>query len=626
VVAGSIKNGSQGYRLQTISNDFVVVPFYVDLEGSGNMLATRWPGFAAVGERKPAMVNGIVPSIVAPGEPFRLAVRTEDRFKNPVSGGSPDYEVLLDDRLFTSVPAGDQSVSVIPDLSLDEPGVYRFHIRSADGSLTGRTNPVSVRENPAHRIYWGDTHGHVGFADGQGTPDGYFRFGRDFARLDFLTHSEHDIWTDAWEWQQHQDNAERYLDPGTFTTFLGYEWTALTQLGGHHNVYFRTSRGRQRVSVQEGITLSELYQGLRQVHKPEDVLIIPHAHVPGDWRQNDVAMERVVEVQSGHGTFEFFGNKYLQNGFFVGFIGSSDNHNSHPGYSAGSNRQLGGLAAVMAPENTREELFDSLRDRRCYATTGERIIVEATLNGVAMGRRLADGGERTLACTVFGTAPIEAVDVIKNGEVVFTKRYLVPELEPTARVMVRFGSSTEVIDGYREPRDARSWRGSVEVQGARLAGFSRPWFYHPVSDDYRLDEADPDRIVFTTNTRGRSKGVLLELAGVTADSRVNVDFEAGRETVNTGADRTPQQLPAADLSFRLGDLARGAVVHELAVVDHIDTVDAQLVPGDAALDQEFSFTDRSDLEDGDYYYLRVRQVDGSMAWSSPFLLGGTHDE
>jgi hypothetical protein len=621
VTLGDTSGGSQGCRLQTASNDLVVVPLYVDLEGNGNILALQWPGFAAVGEPEPAMVNGILPSIVAPGEPFRLAVRTEDRFKNPISGPSPAYEVLLHGQLFTSVPAGDQAVAVISDLTLDEPGVYRFHIRSADGSLTSRTNPVSVREDPAHRIYWGDTHGHVGFADGQGTPDGYFRFGRDFARLDFLTHSEHDIWTDAWEWQQHQDNAERYLDSGTFTTFLGYEWTALTELGGHHNVYFRTTRGRQRVSVQEGINLSELYQGLRQVHKPEDVLIIPHAHAPGDWRQNDAAMERVVEVQSGHGTFEFFGNKYLQNGFFVGFIGSSDNHNTHPGYSAGSNRQLGGLAAVMAPSNTREALFDALRGRLCYATTGERIIVEATLDGVPMGQRVADGGERTLACTIRGTEPIEAVDVIKNGEVVFTKRYLVPTLEPTAQVMVRFGSSTDVIDGYRTPRDVRYWRGSIEVQGARLAGFSRPWFYHPVSDDYRLDEADPDRIVFTTNTRGRSKGVLLELDGATAGSKVVVHLDASREAANTGADRPPEQLPAAELTFRLGDLARGSVVHALQVVDHVDTVDAQLVPGDAALDQEFSYTDRSGLAEGDYYYLRVRQVDGSVAWSSPWLMG-----
>jgi hypothetical protein len=619
VILGDRSGGSRGYRLQTSANDFVVAPFYVDLEGEGNMLATRWPGFAVVGERTPAMVNGVAPSVVAPGEPFRLAVRTEDRFKNPVSGPAPEYEVLLDGLLIATVPGGDQPVAVIPDLALEEPGVYRFEIRSSEGELAGRTNPVWVRAKAPHRIYWGDTHGHVGFADGQGTPDGYFSFGRDFARLDFLTLSEHDIWTDAWEWQRHQDNAERYLDDGVFTTFLGYEWTALTQLGGHHNVYFRTSSGRQRVSVQDGIVLEELYQGLRRVHDPEDVLIIPHAHQPGDWRSNDAVMERVVELQSGHGTFEFFGNRYLQNGFFVGFIGSSDNHNNHPGYSPGSNLQLGGLAAVMAPENRRDALFDALRDRLCYATTGERIIIEATLDGASMGRRVPPG-ETTLACTIHGTEPIEAVDVVKNGNVVFTKRYLSPNLMPRARVMVRFGSSSDVIGEYQIPRSARFWRGSIEVEGARLTGFSRPWFYHPVSDDYRRDESDPNRIVFSTNTHGRTKGVLLELDGVTAESKVVVRVDAGREIGPIGADRPPQALPAIDLGFPVGELAGGPIAHELKVVDHVDTIDAQLVPGDAALDQEFRYTDTSGGTEGDYYYVRVRQVDGSMAWSSPWLI------
>ena len=80
-------------------------------------------------------------------------------------------------------------------------------------------------------------------------------------------------------------------------------------------------------------------------------------------------------------------------------------------------------------------------------------------------------------------------------------------------------------------------------------------------------------------------------------------------------------IPGTELEFRLGDLANGAAVHELEIGNHIDTVDAQIVPGDAALDQEFSFTDRSNLQPGDYYYLRVRQVDGSTAWSSPFWVG-----
>ena len=42
----------------------------------------------------------------------------------------------------------------------------------------------------------------------------------------------------------------------------------------------------------------------------EDVLIVPHAHQAGDWRLSDPEMERLIEIQSTHGTFEWFGNYY----------------------------------------------------------------------------------------------------------------------------------------------------------------------------------------------------------------------------------------------------------------------------------------------------------------------------
>jgi hypothetical protein len=374
---GDTSDGSEGLRLANSSKDCLYLPVYVDLEGSGHMMAPEWPFYQLVGKPETEIVNAVAPSVVAPGERFELAVRSEDGYRNPISGRAPAYEVRLNGAFVELIPAADRTVSVLSDLRIDRPGVYRFQIRSVDGSLSGVSNPVWVRPAPPYRIYWGDTHGHSRHADGQGTADGYYRFGRDFARLDFLTLSEHDIWMDDSEWRMLQRMTAKYLDPGRFTTFLGYEWTANNVVGGHHNVYFRDSKGRQRVPHQMAKDLPELYVDLREIHDDEDVVIIPHAHQAADWNQNYAPMERVVELQSGHGTFEGFANAYLKNGFVVGFIGSSDNHLQHPGYSSGTNRQLGGLAAVLSDENAPDSLFDAMRGRAYYATTGERIIVDA---------------------------------------------------------------------------------------------------------------------------------------------------------------------------------------------------------------------------------------------------------
>jgi len=51
------------------------------------------------------------------------------------------------------------------------------------------------------------------------------RFARNEARLDYVTHSEHDIWLDDGEWKILQDNVEKFSQDGRFVAFLGYEWS-----------------------------------------------------------------------------------------------------------------------------------------------------------------------------------------------------------------------------------------------------------------------------------------------------------------------------------------------------------------------------------------------------------------
>ena len=627
ITYGDTARGSKGVKLQAASNDQVYFPIHLDMGGKGLPMTPHWPAVVVLGAAEIAYVNAVAPSVLKTGESFALAVRSEDRMKNLSSATTPEYQVLLNNEPFQTIPAGSPALMTLNNLKLAKPGVYRFQLRSRDGKLTAQSNPILVEENPAQRIYWGETHGHSGFAEGLGSADGYFRFGRDVARLDFLTLSEHDLWMDDFEWKTMQETTQRYEARGKFTTILGYEWTGANPIGGHHNVFFSANNAR-RAPLQETVDLDELYKKLRSLHDPKEVLIIPHAHQSGDWNRNDAEMERQVEIQSGHGTFEYFGNKYLQNGFEVGFVGASDNHNGHPGYSGIGNRQLGGLAAVLSPRNTSEEIFKGLRNRLTYATTGERIILDVALNGGRMGQRQAATNERKLRARVHGTEPIDTIDVIKNGRVVYSRRYLETQIQPRVWVQVKLEAPAEVFNGHKNPRQARLWRGAIEIKGAKLAGFKEPWFAQPATYRVARNAQNPNRLEYTLNTRGRGVAILLELEGADIATEVTVQSAATREPDPTDGttpemmDRPLADIPAVRYAVRLGELKQGQAQYTQTIGQNVDTIQLQLMPGDGALDREFTWADLTELKAGDYYYVRVTQVDGSMAWSSPFWVGG----
>jgi hypothetical protein len=624
VTYGDTSEGSPGFLMQSSENDEFILPIYVDLEGNRNFFSAQWPGIRVVGDAA-AGVHVVAPSVVTPNETFKLAIRFHDTYYNRATRAIPEYEITLDGETIRSVAAPNDGLAVIDNLSLDSPGVYRFNVRSKDGAIHALSNPIWVQENPPYRIYWGETHGHTSYAEGQGSVANYFRYGRDDARLDFIALSEHDAWMDDWEWSTLVDAASEFSIPGQFVPFLSFEWTAKVEFGGHHNILFRTAPGRERVPVQTAGFLSDLFYGLREQNAIDDVLVIPHAHMPGDWRQNDPQLGRLVEITSMHGTFEWFGNYYLKNGHEVGFVGASDNHEGRPGFSGdsrtGAFQHFGGLGAVMANEKSANQIFNAMRNIDAYATSDSaRIILDADLNGSPMGKRIGFDADRTVRCAVMGTSPIDYIDIIKNGDIVETQRYLSAPLTPQCQLKIEFESTSE--NGLRDsPRGDRIWQGTIQIENATIDSVSIPGLSNPYVEHAEISDEDESIIAFHNETRGRGNTILIDLSGASADTEVTINLDPAIEHgITYPIVYRPSVFPKRTLTTALPADVKPITmaIEEGRFTDHISF---EIVEKNGSLDQEFKFTETEVITHGDYYYVRATQLDGARAWSSPWWVG-----
>ena len=630
ITYGDRSGGGPGVQIGASSNDGVPLPLFVD-PGDGVDYELRAPTFS-VGGGPVSGVHGFAPSIVGVGESFEVSVRSEDHYYNRAVGPTPAYEVTVNGDPWGEIEGDGKAIHLL-EASFDRAGVYRFAFRSSDGKVRGVANPVWVRSDPQQRLYWGETHGHSGFAEGVGTPEGFYRFAWEDARLDFATLSEHDIWLSDFEWKILNDVSADFRAKTDLITYPGYEWTTDRQRGGHHNVIFRRI-GMQRIHTQMAPNLSDLFFHLSSIHPEEDVLTIPHAHQAGDWRLSDLKAERLIEIMSGHGTFEFFGQRYLENGWRVGFIAASDDHLGHPGYSPGGQSrgsevygnifQFGGLAAVYAAERSADAIFAAMRARSAYATSGaQRIILDASLGGHPIGTEVAESAEgerrRVLEGRAIGTAPIRSIDLIKNGDTIASVAGFEPgSVDADAdevRLVVSFFSDTEIF--YRDnPRGHRTWKGMMTAKGAKI---EKARLLGTVSR--MLDRADLEdgTVSFSVATRGSARTILLTLGEVSTGASLDFALEPGVE-----GGRAPVVVrPAAEFEAAAFTLAvpidASEKRYELAAGRYRDVASLQRAdqPRD---DVEFHFEDVG--EPGDWYYLKVIQADGHRAWSSPWWVGG----
>jgi hypothetical protein len=173
-------------------------------------------------------------------------------------------------------------------------------------------------------------------------------------------------------------------------------------------------------------------------------------HCP-TWEHHDPTVERFVEVYSMWGASDSRDNPLaplwieegrgvtvnglLEMGAKLGFTGGGDCHHGHCGFAAEDPEGQGtmphtfssiimyrcGMTAALMPRLDRLSLLSSIRNRRTYATTGARILLDFAAAGLPMG---AIGTAQTVECraTVHAVQPIRMIRIIKDGAQVWSQQ------------------------------------------------------------------------------------------------------------------------------------------------------------------------------------------------------------
>ena len=73
----------------------------------------------------------------------------------------------------------------------------------------------------------------------------------------------------------------------------------------------------------------------------------------------------------------------------------------------------------------RDSLWECIKERRVYGTTGQRIILDVTVNETPMGgtSSLGPDEEVRVKALVHGTAPITTIDLFKDGRRIDRQEY-----------------------------------------------------------------------------------------------------------------------------------------------------------------------------------------------------------
>ncbi|KAL4907094.1 hypothetical protein BDW74DRAFT_167098 [Aspergillus multicolor] len=525
--------------------------FYIDPVGTSRFAPIQpdipWDIVAGPVHR----VQTVSPRLVRPDVPFAIHAHAEDIWGN-VTRDLTGFVFKL--RVFSestavieqeaAVPEQGWTNAIFSELTLATDGEYTIHVSIAaeDGStIASSLTHLTVSSNlSVPKILYGDLHVHSDDTVGTESSSYSFSYGRDIAALDVLGYTANDFQITQKDWDETNRLIKSLNEPGGFVIFPGTEWCGNSAAGGDHNVVFlgdpetqtpefpfnrhgnvarsfEWSEHGPKDLVPGAWPLDEVYA--TNAADAETHLLVPHV---GGRRCNlawhHPKLERLVEIGSAWGQFEWLLQDAVRRAWKLGVCANSDEHRGRcgggvPGTAVFGTR--GGLTGILAPTLTRGDVAKTLRARRTFATTGQRLVgLLSTADGSAQ-----QGDEITVPRTehvqlkyhFLGDRGFSTIEAFDASGLIWSRHFWSESQAPATIVRVTWGGA-RVYDRYREA----IWNGTITLSDM-VSSIKRVVPFGGLADnpeDY-AKETDSRTVSFNSRTSGDIDGVhiLLDDAG-----------------------------------------------------------------------------------------------------------------
>ncbi len=482
-----------------------------------------------------ALLRLLAPTTVRPNTPFDLHAVAFDINRNVVERFTGELLLTCDGPVNLRESTirfehENKGIRIIEGIELETEGVFRFTVTAADeaadsapsavvnaaSSPKAVSNPIVCRAN-GKSVFWGDLHNH-GWGDStmllmhdrieKITPENRHLQARRVGRFDYAAVGAMSMPDDEGRkeiWEDYRKTVKKLDEPGRYVPFLGME---MHPDEGDRMLFFRDDA---EIPLPKKTPAPEVYKAY--AGRPDAIL---ECHIGGSspkYGKYAPDNEELIEVTSAFGNAEWLLQKMLRRGYTPAITGASDMHlgllgapravetfRGRFGYRGkrlgfrDSGFGSGPIGALVADRLERDSLWNALRSRSGYATTGDRIFIEVDANGHVMGEIAGLPDAFDLSITVYGESEIERIDLIV-GE------YLARSFRPGARdfqTVVSYDRS-EMPPGtwfyfrVRQVNNEYGWSAPIWFADGRSKGDTgREWpawnraLRPPVSDDPEL--------------------------------------------------------------------------------------------------------------------------------------------